>query len=65
MKKNSKRANGEGNLRQRSNGTWQLSVMIGRNENGQKIVKYFTGHTQKEAKTKFLEYMYMDLLLFL
>lgn len=47
-----KRSNGEGNLRKRKNGTWELAIFLGVDENGKKKTKSFYGKTQKEVKEK-------------
>ena len=47
-----KRADGEGTLRQRSNGTWECSIMDGYQANGKRKYKSFYGKTQKEVKEK-------------
>ena len=45
-----KRANGEGSLRQRPNGLWELSIMDGYSSDGKRKSKSFYGRTQKEVK---------------
>lgn len=47
-----KRANGEGSLRQRPNGTWELCIMVGFQADGRRKYKSFYGKTQKEVKDK-------------
>ena len=47
-----RRANGEGSLRQRSNGTWELTIMDGYHNDGRRKFKSFYGKTQKEARQK-------------
>ena len=47
-----KRANGEGSLRQRSNGTWELTIMDGFQPDGRRKYKSFYAKTQKEVKVK-------------
>lgn len=47
-----KRANGEGSLRQRSNGTWELTIMDGFQTDGRRKYKSFYAKTQKEVKAK-------------
>ncbi len=48
-----KRANGEGSMRKRSNGTWEARVTIGVNpETGKLISKSVYGRTQKEVREK-------------
>lgn len=51
-----KRSNGEGNLRKRSNGTWELAIFLGVDEHGKKKTKSFYGKTQKEVKEKAAKY---------
>ena len=52
-----KRANGEGSLSQRKNGTWQCQIMVGWKADGTRDIRTFTGKTQKEAKAKRDEFM--------
>ena len=47
-----KRANGDGSLRQRPNGIWELTLMIGFHNDGRRKYKSFYGKTQKEVKDK-------------
>lgn len=47
-----KRANGEGTVRKRSDGRWEGSIIIGRNNNGKLITKSVFGKTQKELIPK-------------
>ena len=48
-----KRANGEGSIRKRSNGTWEARVTVGMNpETGKLISKSVYGRTQKEVREK-------------
>ena len=48
-----KRANGEGSIRKRSNGTWEARVTVGVNpETGKLISKSVYGRTQKEVREK-------------
>jgi len=37
-------------IRKRADGTWQATVYVGRDENGKKINKYVTKHSEKEIK---------------
>jgi integrase len=46
----SKRNNGEGTIRQRSNGRWEAAVMDGRRPDGKPRMKYFSGATKKEVR---------------
>ena len=52
-----KRANGDGNLRQRPNGLWELTMMVGYQPDGRRKTKSFYGKTQKEAKEKYKAYL--------
>ena len=48
-----KRANGEGSIRKRSNGTWEARVTVGVNpETGKLISKSVYGRTQKVVREK-------------
>jgi len=47
-----KRTNGEGTLRQRPNGTWELTLMDGFQTDGKRKYKSFYAKTQKEVKEK-------------
>ena len=48
-----KRANGEGSIRKRSNGTWEARVAVGVNpETGKLISKSVYGRTQKLVREK-------------
>ena len=47
-----KRANGEGTIRQRKNGLWEGQYVAGKNENGKKIRRSVYGRTQKEVVQK-------------
>ena len=51
-----RRSNGTGSLKKRDNGTWQISIMVGRKPNGKRNIKYFTGRTQAEARKKMKAY---------
>lgn len=51
-----RRANGEGSLRRRSNGHWQLTVMKGYSSNGKRSTKSFTRATQREALDAYRKY---------
>ncbi len=51
-----RRANGEGCIRQRKNGSWELAIMAGYKDNGKKNVRSFYGKTQKEVLKKFADY---------
>ena len=52
-----KRANGEGSLRRRENGHWEIQIMDGFKSDGRRRIVSFTGKTQKEAKEKRDEYL--------
>ena len=47
-----KRANGEGTLSQKENGSWQCQIMVGRKPDGKRDIRTFSGKTQKEVKAK-------------
>lgn len=47
-----KRSNGEGTLRQRPNGIWELTIMDGFQHDGRRKYKSFYAKTQKEVKAK-------------
>lgn len=47
-----KRANGEGTISKRKNGTWEGKYTVGRDENGKLIRKTVYGKTQKEVAQK-------------
>ena len=47
-----KRANGEGKLRQRKDGTWECTLMEGYKPDGRPNMKSFYGKTQAAAKKK-------------
>ena len=48
-----KRANGEGNLRKRSNGTWEARITLGTDpKTGKLISKSVYGRTQKDCRQK-------------
>ena len=50
-----KRANGEGSIRKRSNGTWEARITVGVNpETGKMISKSIYGKTQKDVREKLL-----------
>ena len=38
-------------IKKRSDGTWQATIYVGRDENGKKINKYATRHSEKEIKS--------------
>ena len=48
----SKRANGEGSIRKKPNGRWELQIMDGWKPNGKPNIRSFSGGTQKEVKQK-------------
>ena len=47
-----RRSNGEGPLRQRPNGLWELTLMDGFQSDGRRKYKSFYAKTQKEVKQK-------------
>ena len=51
-----KRSHGEGTLRHRSDGRWELRIMDGYRISGEPRFKTFYGKTQKEVKAKCKEY---------
>lgn len=51
-----RRANGEGTLRQRNDGRWECTVMVGFRDNGQRKYRSFYGQTQKEVRSKLRKY---------
>ena len=51
-----KRANGEGNYRKRSNGTWEGRITVGvDSQTGKTISKSVYARTQKEVRQKLAE----------
>ena len=52
-----KRANGEGSLRRKENGHWEIQIMDGFKSDGRRKIVSFTGKTQKEAREKRDEYL--------
>ena len=52
-----KRSNGEGTLRQRPNGLWELTIMDGFQSNGKRKYKSFYAKAQKAVKQKAQEYL--------
>lgn len=51
-----RRANGEGTLRERPDGRWEITIMVGYRDNGKRKYKSFYGKTQKEVRAKAKEY---------
>ena len=51
-----RRSNGEGMLRKRTDGRWELRLQTGLQDNGKPQFKYFYGKTQKEVKDKMKAY---------
>lgn len=47
-----KRSNGEGALRRKANGHWEIQLMVGYKPDGRRDIRSFSGKTQKEAKEK-------------
>lgn len=47
-----KRANGEGNIRKRSDGRWEGRYTAGYDDKGKRIIKNVLGRTQAEVKDK-------------
>ena len=52
----SKKANGEGSIHRRENGTWRGLITIGYNENGSLKRKSFSGKTKLEVLKKIEEF---------
>lgn len=52
-----KRSNGDGTLRERPNGLWELTIMDGFQSNGKRKYKSFYAKTQKEVKQKAKTYL--------
>ncbi len=51
-----RRMKGEGSLRKRPDGRWEIRVMLGRDENGKRKGISFYGKTKKEVQANFEEY---------
>lgn len=51
-----RRSNGEGSLRLRADGRWELTIMDGFRDNGKRKYKTFYAKTQKEVKAKAKKY---------
>ena len=51
-----RREKGMGNIYQRENGQWVGRLDIGRNYNGRRKMKYFSGKTKADVKRKIREY---------
>ena len=47
-----KRANGEGNIRKRKDGRWEVRYTTGYGQDGKRIIKNVLGRTQAEVKSK-------------
>ena len=52
-----RRANGEGSIRRKRNGRWEVQIMDGYKPDGRRNMRSFSGKTQKEAKEKRDEYL--------
>jgi integrase len=52
-----KRENGEGSLRRKDNGHWEIQIMDGFKSDGRRNIRSFSGKTQREAKSKRDEYL--------
>ena len=52
-----KRANGDGSLRRKANGHWEIQIMDGFKADGRRNIVSFSGKNQKEAKDKRDEYL--------
>ena len=55
-----KRANGEGMLRQRPNGSWELRVKVSLDERGSSRTKSFYGRTPQEVYAKLADFQVAD-----
>jgi len=51
-----RRLNGEGNIRRRKDGRWQIRIMLGYRDDGKPDFKYFYGRTKREAQEKLDDY---------
>lgn len=51
-----RRMNGEGYLRKRPDGRWELRIMLGYKDNGKPNYKYFYGRTKREVQDKLNAY---------
>lgn len=51
-----KRSHGDGTLRQRENGRWESTIMIGYHPDGRRKTKSFYGKTQAEVRKKIRDY---------
>lgn len=51
-----RRANGEGTLRERPDGRWESTIMVGWKDDGRRHCKSFYGKTQDEVQRKVLEW---------
>ena len=47
-----RRMNGEGSLRRRPDGRWELRIMLGYRDNGKLNYQHFYGRTKKEVQNK-------------
>ncbi len=47
-----KRLNGEGSIKERSDGRWEAKIQVGKKPDGKPAMKYFYGKTKREAKKK-------------
>jgi len=52
-----KRANGEGSLRRKENGHWEIQIMVGYRADGSRDIRSFSAPTQKEAKAKMNDFL--------
>ncbi len=52
-----KRSNGEGHLRQKENGHWEIQFMTGYRSDGSRETHSFSAPTQKEARAKMHDYL--------
>ena len=52
-----KRTNGEGSIRRRSDGRWEARIMDGYREDGKPQIRYYYGKTKKEVREKLDSYL--------
>ena len=52
-----KRSHGEGTLSRKTNGRWEIQIMVGYKPDGKRDIRSFSGETQREAKAKRDEFL--------
>ena len=52
-----KRSHGEGTLSRKTNGRWEIQIMVGYKPDGKRDIRSFSGETQREAKVKRDEFL--------